>query len=101
VTAGPAGLNLAEIEPLVLELVENLSPLKSRQEPQSIQERARLLLACHGAIRAGQELNREEIMALLAQLDEVALPSHCPHGRPLWRLISLAELHQSFRRPRG
>jgi DNA mismatch repair protein MutL len=101
ITAAPAGLKSADLEALVLELVENLAPLKSRQEPQSVQERARLLMACHGAIRAGQELSREETQALLAQLDEVALPSHCPHGRPLWRLISYAELHLSFRRPRG
>lgn len=101
VTATPAGFNQAEVEPLVLELVESLAPVKSRQDPQTVQERARLLLACHGAIRAGQELSREEIHALFIQLDAVELPSHCPHGRPLWRLISTAELHVSFRRPRG
>jgi DNA mismatch repair protein MutL len=101
VTAAPGGLILADVEPLVLELVESLVPLKSPQGPQSVKERARLLLACHGAIRAGQELSREEIQALLAQLDEVDIPSHCPHGRPLWRLISYAELHHGFRRPRG
>ncbi len=101
ITAAPAGVKIADLEALVLELVENLAPVKSRQEPQSVKERARLLLACHGAIRAGQALSGEEMQALLVQLDGVSLPSHCPHGRPLWRLISSAELHSSFRRPRG
>jgi DNA mismatch repair protein MutL len=101
VTAAPGWLKTADLEAVVLEMVETLAPVKSLSEPQAVQEQARLIMACHGAIRAGQELTREEIRALLAQLDEVDIPSHCPHGRPLWRLISYAELHQGFRRPRG
>jgi len=101
VTAAPAWLKNADVEALVLEMVETLAPLKSPDEPQAVKEGARLIMACHGAIRAGQEVKHDEIKALLAQLDDVEIPSHCPHGRPLWRLISYAELNSSFRRPRG
>lgn len=101
VTQAPGWLRPEEVEAAVLEMVENLAPLKSGSEPQAVRERLRLILACHGAIRAGQELSREEMEALLRQLDEVTDPGHCPHGRPVWRLISFAELGASFRRPRG
>lgn len=101
VTAAPAWLKNTDVEAVVLEMVETLAPLKSLDEPQAVKEGARLIMACHGAIRAGQELKHDEIKALLAQLDDVEVPSHCPHGRPLWRLISYAELNASFRRPRG
>jgi DNA mismatch repair protein MutL len=101
VLAAPAWLEKADLEAVLRELTQTLAPLKSPHEPQALQERARLIMACHGAIRAGQELSREEMQALLAQLDGVEVPSHCPHGRPLWRLISYAELNQGFRRPRG
>jgi DNA mismatch repair protein MutL len=101
VRAAPAWLKAADLEAVLRELVQTLAPLKSPEEAPAVQERARLIMACHGAIRAGQELSREEMQALLAQLDEVEVPSHCPHGRPLWRLISYAELNQGFRRPRG
>jgi DNA mismatch repair protein MutL len=58
-------------------------------------------MACHGAIRAGQALSREEMQALLQQLDDAPVSSHCPHGRPVWRLIPYADIRQGFRRPRG
>jgi DNA mismatch repair protein MutL len=58
-------------------------------------------MACHGAIRAGQNLAPEEMAALMAQLDDLQVSSHCPHGRPLWRLIPYADIRQSFRRPRS
>jgi DNA mismatch repair ATPase MutL len=38
------------------------------------------------------------IQALLVQLDEIPVSSHCPHGRPLWRLMSYQDIRQSFRR---
>ena len=50
-------------------------------------------------IKAGQELQREEMQALLQQLDAIKVSSHCPHGRPLWRLIPYGDIRQSFRRP--
>jgi len=101
VTAVPAWLAQADLEALVLDLVENLAPVKSRLSPQGVQEQVRTLMACHGAIRAGQSLAPEEMGALLAQLDELQVSSHCPHGRPLWRLIPYTDIRQSFRRPRG
>ncbi|MDP3182980.1 MAG: DNA mismatch repair endonuclease MutL [Desulfobaccales bacterium] len=98
-TAAPAVLPVADLEAVVLAFVEALAPLKSAAQPQPALEQALTLLACHGAIKAGQHLTREEIQALLTQLDGLEVSSHCPHGRPVWRLISYGEIHRSFRRP--
>jgi len=100
ITAAPPCLAQADLEAAVLETVEALAPLKSATQPQTVLEQARLYLACRGAIKAGQELQREEMQALLKQLDELRVSSHCPHGRPLWRLIPFSEIRQGFRRPR-
>jgi DNA mismatch repair protein MutL len=100
ITAAPPGLAQADLEAAVLETVEALAPLKSATHPQTVLEQARLYLACRGAIKAGQELQREEMQALLRQLDDLTISSHCPHGRPLWRLIPFSDIRQSFRRPR-
>ena len=100
ITAAPPCLAQADLEAAVLETVEALAPLKSATQPQTVMEQARLYMACRGAIKAGQELQREEIQALLRQLDELKVSSHCPHGRPLWRLIPYGDIRQSFRRPR-
>jgi DNA mismatch repair protein MutL len=99
ITAAPPCLAQADLEAAVLETVEALAPLKSATQPQTVLEQARLYLACRGAIKAGQELQREEMQALLQQLDELRVSSHCPHGRPLWRLIPFSEIRQGFRRP--
>jgi DNA mismatch repair protein MutL len=56
------------------------------------------LMACHGAIRAGQRLSMEEMVSLVEHLDEVEVPTNCPHGRPVFRRLSFYEIEKMFRR---
>ncbi|MGB8990722.1 MAG: hypothetical protein WCD80_01560, partial [Desulfobaccales bacterium] len=98
VTAAPACLASQDLEAVVAEAVETLAPAKSFSQPQEVRERALQFMACRGAIKAGEALTPEAIAALLVHLDEIPVSSHCPHGRPLWRLISYQDLKQSFRR---
>jgi DNA mismatch repair protein MutL len=55
-------------------------------------------MACHSVVRAGDVLGRTEAVALLGQLDEVDLRSHCPHGRPVMLRMPLAEIERRFGR---
>jgi DNA mismatch repair protein MutL len=55
-------------------------------------------MACHGALRAGDPVSREEAVALLVQLDDVDLRSHCPHGRPVLLRMPLGEIEQRLGR---
>ncbi len=80
------------------ETVERLAPVKSGSLPQEVKEQTLQLMACKGAVKAGENLAPEAIAALLTQLDEIPVSSHCPHGRPLWRMLSYHDLAQSFRR---
>jgi DNA mismatch repair protein MutL len=100
ITAAPAFLSHADLEAVVAEAVEVLSPLKGGASPQAIREQACQFMACRGALKAGDPMKEEAVQALLAQLDEIPVSSHCPHGRPLWRLIPYGDIHQSFRRPK-
>ena len=97
-TAVPAPLAHADLEAVVAEAVEALAPSKSSARPQEVKETALQVMACRGAVKAGEVLAPEAIAALLAQLDEIPVSSHCPHGRPLWRLMSYQDIRQSFRR---
>ncbi|MCH9045870.1 MAG: NADH-quinone oxidoreductase subunit A [SAR324 cluster bacterium] len=54
--------------------------------------------ACHGAIRAGMALSREEMEALVSQLEGLDVNLYCPHGRPVWVEIPLRELEKRFKR---
>jgi DNA mismatch repair protein MutL len=61
-------------------------------------ERAAYSVACHGAIRAGKILSREEMSELARGLEECDQPSTCPHGRPTMIHLSSSHLEREFGR---
>jgi DNA mismatch repair protein MutL len=56
------------------------------------------IMACHGAIRAGQRLSQSEMAQLLNQLEEAELSTNCPHGRPVLKKFSYSEIEKMFKR---
>ncbi len=63
-----------------------------------IRERIRHSAACHGAVKAGQELSAQEQLELVAALYELEGMEHCPHGRPTTLDLPWAELARRFQR---
>lgn len=61
-------------------------------------ERAGATLACQGAIKRGQVLSREEMRALVEQLETARLPQTCPHGAPVILHLSQHQLERHFLR---
>ncbi|MFQ6121783.1 MAG: DNA mismatch repair endonuclease MutL [Dehalococcoidales bacterium] len=55
-------------------------------------------IACHGAVRVGQVLTDDEMRELVRQLEQVATPHTCPHGRPVMIHLSSGQLRREFRR---
>jgi len=62
------------------------------------EERVALSLACHGAVRAGQTLDQEEMRELVRQLEKATSPRTCPHGRPTMIHLSSGRLEKEFGR---
>jgi DNA mismatch repair protein MutL len=56
------------------------------------------MMACRAAIQANRMVRREEAQRLLEDLQKCSLPSHCPHGRPTLRRITLSDLDRMFGR---
>ena len=55
-------------------------------------------MACKAAVKAGRDLSFEEIAQLLKLMEESSAFTHCPHGRPVMRMFSDAEIKKWFRR---
>jgi DNA mismatch repair protein MutL len=55
-------------------------------------------IACHSVVRGSRTLAPEEIAALFAQMDKTDFSTNCPHGRPVFRRIGLAEIEKMFKR---
>jgi DNA mismatch repair protein MutL len=56
------------------------------------------VMACHGAIPAGQRVGPEEAVALLTALQKCQSPSYCPHGRPTMKKFTVFDLEKMFGR---
>jgi len=55
-------------------------------------------MACKAAIKAGNSLQPGEMLELLQQMEESKVFSHCPHGRPVIKIFSRAEIEKWFHR---
>lgn len=55
-------------------------------------------IACHSAVRAGEELHADQVAYLLSRAADVDFSAHCPHGRPVLRKFSLQDVETWFHR---
>jgi DNA mismatch repair protein MutL len=62
------------------------------------EERIAESLACHVAVRAGQQLSGDEMKGLIKQLEETKQPRTCPHGRPTMIHLNSHQLEKEFGR---
>jgi len=98
VKAVPVLLAEREVKPVIIEIVEKIVEIGSAPGLAEALDKCRMIMACHGAIRANQALSETQIKGLLSQLDGCRNPSHCPHGRPTWIHWEIRNLEKSFKR---
>jgi DNA mismatch repair protein MutL len=56
------------------------------------------VMACRGAVKAGQRLSPEQMRRLLEEREEAGAGETCPHGRPVSIVIARRELERQFGR---
>lgn len=93
VHAVPSLLGRGRPERLVRDLVAELGQLARRPFADAA-DHVLATMACHGSVRAGDALTREEAEALLRALDGIEFSGHCPHGRPVVTRIGYDELER-------
>ncbi|MEA3442568.1 MAG: DNA mismatch repair endonuclease MutL [Chloroflexota bacterium] len=75
-----------------------LDTLSNKEDSVPWEEKVAQSLACHSAIKAGQQLSSDEIRELLRQMEQTQQPRTCPHGRPTVIHINSYQLEKDFGR---
>jgi len=91
---------LGHLDPRTL-LEESLAQLTGAAGAVSWQEKrdkVLISLACKGAVKAGQVLSEPEVVRLCQDLDRLPFAGTCPHGRPVWIVLTARQLAGLFRR---
>jgi len=95
IRAVPVMITKANVIEAVSILLDNLA---SKDSPTPWEEKIAQSLACHSAIRGGQQLSNEEMRELIKQLEQTKQPRTCPHGRPTMIQLSSYQLEKEFGR---
>jgi DNA mismatch repair protein MutL len=94
VKSAPALLGGAAMGPLLADLAEQVAEAERGSAVGEALDGLLATMACHAAVRANQDLTREEVRALLDGLDAIDFKARCPHGRPVVFELSLADLER-------
>jgi DNA mismatch repair protein MutL len=97
IRAVPAILVNSDWQNFLKDLIPVLSEEDDLTNPEAM-DKLLTVMACHGAIRAGQRMTEREINTLITQLQSINLATNCPHGRPVYKKISYTELEKMFKR---
>lgn len=80
------------------ELLDELEGQAGARKVGGRLEKLITVMACRGAIKAGQRLSPEQMRWLLEQRGQAGPTDTCPHGRPTTIFLSRRELEKQFRR---
>ena len=95
----PVALDVAtDAERLLADLARDLDEIGASEQMATARDAMLARVACHGAVRFGDPLERAEMAALLGDLDTIPFAATCPHGRPLLIELSRSELQRRVRR---
>jgi DNA mismatch repair protein MutL len=95
IRAVPEVMTKANVAQAISTLLDNLA---AKEDLAPWEEKVAQSLACHSAIKAGQQLSNDEMRELIRQLEEANQPRTCPHGRPTMIHLSSHQLEKEFGR---
>jgi DNA mismatch repair protein MutL len=102
VKSAPVGLEGAELEHMIAEVIEQSSEGSDKtnlnQDLTALRTRIAASIACHSAIKVNTPLDPARMEWLLGALARTEHPTSCPHGRPIALLYSWKEILRAFHR---
>jgi DNA mismatch repair protein MutL len=98
VKTSPAGVQPAEVEKMLLELLDQFQQEEQALNLEKIRARIAASIACHAAIKINMPLEQNKMEWLLQELAKTECPMTCPHGRPVVLRYSVKEIQKAFKR---
>ncbi|MGH9499892.1 MAG: DNA mismatch repair endonuclease MutL [Terriglobales bacterium] len=98
VKAAPAGVDAAQVEHLLNELLDQFAREDQALNMEKVRTRVAASIACHAAIKVNMPLEQNKMEWLLAELAKTECPMSCPHGRPVVLRYSMKDIQKAFKR---
>ena len=98
IRSAPALFPAGDYREAIRRMIAEIADIGASGELQEGLEDRLATIACHSVIRAHRKLERDEIRALLSDLDKIDFATQCPHGRPVLIELSEGQLEAMFRR---
>lgn len=101
IQATPVHIKSDYVEDLILQVVSWLSEFRNLQKEDFdalISKKICAQMACKAAVKAGDELTREQVSQLLTDLSKTSNRFKCPHGRPTMWNLDLYDIEKKFKR---
>ncbi|SME94275.1 DNA mismatch repair endonuclease MutL [Pseudobacteriovorax antillogorgiicola] len=96
--AVPSLLKKADWEAVLSQLADSPQLQGSADEVSELAHDVLSTMACHAAVRAGEELPEAELEYLLNEAHDVDFYQNCPHGRPVVKIFKKSQIEGWFER---
>lgn len=98
VRAIPSVLRGAFPKETIIDIISEFKEGEFKNQPEKQRDKINKIIACRGAIKAGDKLSTLEINNLIKDLYKTENPLTCPHGRPTMVRIGKDALEKMFGR---
>ncbi len=82
----------------IYDIIDELVSMGKTDKEKEIREKAMAIVACHSAIRGGDELSPIQMKRLIRSFYVTKNSTSCPHGRPSILIMSKSDLETKFKR---
>jgi DNA mismatch repair protein MutL len=96
VEATPSDISWGDEKKIIKEIIDEF--ISTRKKYSSYKEALAASFACKAAVKAGDQMSKDEMVMLVNRLFSTEHPYYCPHGRPIIMQLSLEELDRRFER---
>jgi len=86
------------VKKLVIDLIEEVLETNDSKSVENEINKICSRMACHGSIRAGRDLQVDEMNDLLRKMESTPFSGQCNHGRPTYVELKIGDIEKLFGR---